>query len=118
MTALDEEVGGCSRWNNTAMQEQVNKSLIHARKARHVINPQNLYPMYHMVLHVNICGLALSNLGQLMTTQVIIGLVCMPVVSLLAAGFFARWDIWNEVLARSSGFELGDVQSLESNLRY
>jgi len=117
VTALDRELhGACPQWNDTVMLEQMHISLIRARKARLAIKPENLYPWYVMILHQNMCGTALSNVGQLMMTQVVVGLVCMPVVSLIAAGFFARWAIWNEVLARSHGFELDDVVALERSL--
>jgi len=117
VTTLDKELNGtCPYWNGTVMLQQVNISLNKTRTARAAIRPENLYPRYNMILHVQMCGLVLSYLGQLLTTQIIVGLVCMPVVSLIAAGYFARWAIWNEVLARSGGFELGDVAALESSL--
>jgi len=67
--------------------------------AKILVSRPNIYPYYDKVVHVDACGTVLAGLGGLVVCQLLVGLLCLPVLAIVSASFFTNWAAWKEATA-------------------
>merc|ERR1712217_231946 len=77
----------CPQWAPTNVTVDLLIAWGGSEQCDRLLGPANIYPYYHSAVHEIICGSAVSNLGWLIFFQVLVGMLCLPVVTCMASWF-------------------------------
>jgi len=61
---------------------------------RRLLDPAHVYPLYEAAVHDFACTKVVSGLGWLSLSQLVVGVLCLPVLACMADRFFDRWVAW------------------------
>lgn len=63
-------------------------------EARDRLSRNNVYPYYDVVVHNDVCGSVIVGLGWLVSDQVLVGLVLLPLLTLASDKYLHRRHLW------------------------
>lgn len=77
----------CPGWTSADMASALDAASGRLNETEALLSPAYVYPVYQAVVRESICGETLPALGWLVLLQALLGLVCLPVLSVLGSIF-------------------------------
>lgn len=101
----------CKGWTADDINTDISKINAGIQAAKSLVSKDNIYPYYDKIVHDDLCGTVIASFGWLATFQLLIGLLCLPVLAFASGRFFKKWAAWNDARRTLAEREVFIVQS-------
>jgi hypothetical protein len=104
----------CKGWTTATVQQDLGNLTQEIKNMYPIVERDNIYPYYNKIVHEDACTTVIAGLGWLVVVQLLVGMVCLPVLACLSVSFFTKWAAWKESM--NAGTEGGgpEVYLIES----
>jgi len=88
---LKGSLKGKSNWDSSKVDHEILELEDILAHCSRLLQPANVYPHFHDPLHEGICRHVIASLSWLVVVQILVGLFCLPIFSVLSAQFLRQW---------------------------
>jgi hypothetical protein len=106
----------CDGWTKAGVMQDIQQIDPEIDSALVLISRENIYPYYDTLMHDDMCSTVIVGLGWLVVCQLVVGLIFLPVLSLLSASFFTKWAAWQESVQTGLLQNPNEVYIIESQV--